>query len=127
VKQLDTAQWFPTLARKDFVIAANLTAPGADDPDVMFYENFKCGTGRNYSDYCDEQADRMVDQQSSELDRAKRLKLVHEIQKKLEADVARPMLGWRKEYFVHWPHVKGLTAHNSLYNWARKQDVWLDR
>ena len=127
VKQLDTTQWFPVLARKDFVIAANLTAPGADDPDVMFYENFKCGTARNYSDYCDEQMDKMIDAQSSELDRAKRLKLVHEIQKKLEADVARPMLGWRKEYFVHWPHVKGLTAHNSLYNWGRKQEVWLDR
>jgi peptide/nickel transport system substrate-binding protein len=127
VKQLDTAQWFPVLARKDFVIAANLTAPGADDPDVMFYENFKCGTARNYSDYCDEQVDKMIDAQSSELDRAKRLKLVAEIQKKLEADVARPMLGWRKEYFVHWPHVKGLTAHNSLYNWGRKQDVWLEK
>jgi peptide/nickel transport system substrate-binding protein len=127
VKQLDTAQWFPVLARKDFVIAANLTAPGADDPDVMFYENFKCGTARNYSDYCDERMDRMIDAQSQELDRAKRLKLVWEIQKKLEADVARPMLGWRKEYFVHWPHVKGLVAHNSLYNWARKQEVWLDR
>jgi peptide/nickel transport system substrate-binding protein len=127
VKQLDTAQWFPTLARKEFLIAANLTAPGADDPDVMFYENFKCGTARNYSDYCDEQTDRMIDAQSQELDRAKRLKLVHEIQKKLEADVARPMLGWRKEYFVHWPYVKGLVAHNSLYNWGRKQDVWLDR
>jgi peptide/nickel transport system substrate-binding protein len=127
VKQLDTAQWFPALARKEFVIAANLTAPGADDPDVMFYENFKCGTARNYSDYCDEQTDRMIDAQSQELDRAKRLKLVHEIQKKLEADVARPMLGWRKEYFVHWPHVKGLVAHNSLYNWGRKQEVWLDR
>jgi peptide/nickel transport system substrate-binding protein len=127
VKQLDTAQWFPTLARKEFVIAANLTAPGADDPDVMFYENFKCGTARNYSDYCDEQTDKMIDAQSQELDRAKRLKLVWEIQKKLEADVARPMLGWRKEYFVHWPHVKGLVAHNSLYNWARMQEVWLDK
>ena len=127
VKQLDTAQWFPALARKEFVIAANLTAPGADDPDVMFYENFKCGTARNYADYCDEQADRMIEAQSQELDRAKRLKLVWEIQKKLEADVARPMLGWRKEYFVHWPHVKGLVAHNSLYNWGRMQDVWLDR
>jgi peptide/nickel transport system substrate-binding protein len=127
VKQLDTAQWFPSLARKEFLIAANLTAPGADDPDVMFYENFKCGTGRNYSDYCDEQADKMFDQQSQELDRAKRLKLVHEIQKKLEADVARPMLGWRKEYFVHWPYVKGLVAHNSLYNWGRQQETWLDK
>ena len=127
VKQLDTAQWFPVLARKDFVIAANLTAPGADDPDVMFYENFKCGTARTYSDYCDEHMDKLIDAQSQELDRAKRLKMVAEIQKKLEADVARPMLGWRKEYFVHWPYVKGLVAHNSLYNWARKQDVWLDR
>jgi peptide/nickel transport system substrate-binding protein len=127
VKQLDTAQWFPSLARREFLIAANLTAPGADDPDVMFYENFKCGTSRNYSDYCDEQVDRMIDQQSQELDRAKRLKLVWEIQKKLEADVARPMLGWRKEYFTHWPHVKNLVSHHSLYNWGRMQDVWLDR
>jgi peptide/nickel transport system substrate-binding protein len=98
-----------------------------DDPDVMFYENFKCGTSRNYTDYCNEQTDRMIDQQSSELDRAKRLKLVADIQKKLEAEVARPMLGWRKEYFVHWPHVKNLVAHHSLYNWHRMQEVWLDR
>jgi len=52
----------------------------------------------------------LIDAQSSELDRAKRLKLVWEIQKKVEADVARPMLGWRKEYFV-----------------ARMQEVWLDK
>ena len=50
-----------------------------------------------------------------------------EIQKKLEADVARPMLGWRKEYFVTWPHVKNLMSHNSLFNWGRMQEVWLDR
>ena len=31
---------------------------------------------------------------------AKRLTLVWEIQRKLEIDVARPMLGWRKEYFA---------------------------
>jgi hypothetical protein len=31
--------------------------------------------------------------------------------------VARPMLGWRKEYF----------KHHSLYNYGRMQDVWLDR
>ena len=30
----------------------------------MFYENFKCGTSRNYSDYCDEQMDKMIDAQS---------------------------------------------------------------
>jgi len=44
--------------------------------------------------------DRLIDLQSQELDRSKRLTLVWEIQRKLEIDVARPMLGWRKEYFA---------------------------
>jgi hypothetical protein len=39
---------------------------------------------------------------SQELDRATRLRLAWEIQRKLEADVARPMFGWRKKYFTVW-------------------------
>jgi peptide/nickel transport system substrate-binding protein len=127
VKQMDSAAWFPALARRDYLIGANLTAGGFDDPDAYFVENYKCGSSRNYSDYCNEETDRLIDQQSQELDRAKRTRLVLDIQRRLEADVARPMLGWRKEYFAHWPHVKNLVPHNSLYNYGRMQDVWLDR
>ena len=127
VKQMDSAAWFPAMARRDFQIAANLTAGGFDDPDAYFVENYKCGSSRNYTDYCNEETDRLIDQQSQELDRAKRLRLVLDIQKRLEADVARPMLGWRKEYFAHYPHVKNLVPHNALYNYGRMQDVWLDR
>ena len=127
LKQLETAAWFPTLSRRDFQIGANLTAGGFDDPDAYLFENYKCGSPRNYTDYCSEEMDRLIDLQSQELDRAKRLKLVWEIQRKLEVDVARPMLGWRNEYFVQWPHVRNLVPHNSLYNYGRMQDVWLDR
>jgi Bacterial extracellular solute-binding proteins, family 5 Middle len=127
LRQVDTAEWFPTLARRDFQIGANLTAGVVDDPDAYFFENYKCGSPRNYTDYCDEQVDRMIDAQSQELDRAKRVKLVWQIQRKLEADVARPMLGWRKEYFTQWPYVKNLVPHNALYNYGRMQDVWLDK
>jgi len=127
LKQLDTAAWFPALSRRDFQIGANLTAGGFDDPDAYLFENYKCGSPRNYTDYCSEEIDRLIDQQSQELDRAKRLKLVADIQRKLEADVARPMLGWRKEYFARWPHVKNLVPHNALYNYGRMQEVWLDR
>jgi peptide/nickel transport system substrate-binding protein len=127
IKQLDTAAWFPALSRRDFQIGANLTAGGFDDPDAYLFENYKCGSPRNYTDYCSEQMDRLIDQQSQELDRAKRLKLVADIQRKLEADVARPMLGWRKEYFARWPHVKNLVPHNALYNYGRMQEVWLDK
>ena len=127
VKQMDSAAWFPALARRDYQIGANLTAGGFDDPDAYFFENYKCGSSRNYSDYCNEETDRLIDQQSQELDRAKRIKLVLEIQRRIEADVARPMLGWRKEYFAHYPHVKNLVPHNALYNYGRMQDVWLDK
>jgi peptide/nickel transport system substrate-binding protein len=127
VKQIETSQFFPALTRRDYLIGANLTAAAVDDPDVYFYENFKCGTARNYTDYCSEQVDRLIDQQSQELDRDKRMKLVWEIQRRLEADVARPMLGWRNEYFTRWPHVRNLVPHHSLYNYGRLQDVWLDK
>jgi peptide/nickel transport system substrate-binding protein len=127
LKQIETAQWFPALARRDYQIGANLTAAGIDDPDAFFYENYRCGSSRNYTDYCSEELDRLIDRQSQELDRSQRLKLVWEIQRKLEADVARPMLGWRKEYFTQWPHVRNLVPHHSLYNYGRMQEVWLDR
>jgi len=127
LKQLDTAAWFPALARREFQIAANLTAGGFDDPDAYLVENYKCGSSRNYTDYCSEAMDRQIDQQSQELDRAKRLKMVADIQRILEAEVARPMLGWRKEYFAQWPYVKNLVPHNALYNYGRMQEVWLDR
>jgi peptide/nickel transport system substrate-binding protein len=127
VKQIETSQFFPTLTRRDYLIGANLTAAAVDDPDVYFYENYKCGTSRNYTDYCSEQVDRLIDQQSQELDRDKRMKIVWEIQRRLEADVARPMLGWRNEYFTQWPYVRNLVPHHSLYNYGRMQDVWLDK
>jgi peptide/nickel transport system substrate-binding protein len=121
-----TSAWFPALARRDYLIGANLTAAAIDDPDVYLYENYRCGTSRNYTDYCSEEMDRLMDQQSQEMDRGKRLQLVWQIQRKLEADVAHPMLGWRHEYFTQWPHVKNLVPHHSLYNYSRMQDVWLD-
>ena len=64
IKQIETSQWFPALARRDYTIAANLTAAAIDDPDVYFYENYKCGTSRNYTDFCSDEVDRLIDLQS---------------------------------------------------------------
>ncbi|HXH84877.1 MAG TPA: ABC transporter substrate-binding protein [Candidatus Tectomicrobia bacterium] len=126
LKQIETAQWHAMATRGDFQIGANLTGLGPDDPDAMFYENYACGSPRNYSAYCNEEVMRMVDQQSQELDPKKRLQLVWAIQKKLEEDAARPILNWRLDYFAHWPHVKNLIPHQSIYNFGRMQEVWRD-
>src|SRR2546423_1192686 len=126
-KQIETSAFFPALARRDYLIGAHLTAAAVDDPDAYFYQHYKCGTSRNYTDYCSQQTGKLIDQQSQELDRDRRIKLVWEIQRRLESDVARPMLGWRNEYFTQWPYVRNLVPHHSLYNYGRMQDVWLDR
>src|SRR5947207_1754233 len=55
---------------------AHLTAAAVDDPDVYFHENYTCGTSRNYTDYCSEQTDKLIDQQSQERDRDRRVRLV---------------------------------------------------
>lgn len=127
LKQIETAQWHATATRGDYQIGANLTGIGPDDPDANFYENYGCGSPRNYSHYCSEEVMRMVEQQSQELDPKKRLQLVWAVQKKLEQDAARPMLAWRIDYFTVWPHVKNLVPHQSIYNFGRMQEVWSNK
>jgi peptide/nickel transport system substrate-binding protein len=127
VRQIETAQWHPLATRKEYIAAPNLTGIGPDDPDANFYENFACGSPRNYSGYCDEQVMKLIDQQSQEQDVKKRLQLVAGIQRKLEEDAARPMIDWRLLYNLQWQHVKNLIPHQSIYNWGRMQEVWLDK
>jgi peptide/nickel transport system substrate-binding protein len=127
LKQIETAQWHAMATRGDFQIGANLTGLGVDDPDANLYENFACGSPRNYSAYCDEPVMKMIDQQSQELDSKKRQAMVIAIQKKLEEDAARPLLDHRIDYFTVWPHVKNLIPHHNIFNFARMQEVWSDK
>jgi peptide/nickel transport system substrate-binding protein len=125
--QVESAVWFAKLTRGEYELGANLTGIGADDPDANFYENYVCGSPRNYSQYCNADVDRMINEQSQMLDQVKRRRLVAEIQRKLELDGARPILGWDNDFYAMWPYVRNLVPHQSVYSYARFQEVWLDR
>jgi peptide/nickel transport system substrate-binding protein len=128
LEQIETGVWHPKMTRLEYQVALNLTGVGVDDPDAQLFENYRCGSQRNFSGYCSEEIDRLMVEQSQTLDRVKRLALVNEIDRKLQADGARPILGWAKQHYVLWPHVKGWVVHeNSIYNVSRRQDVWLDK
>ena len=75
--------------------------------------------------YCHEQVMKLIDQPSQELDQKKRLALVQQVLRKLEAEAARPMMGWRFDYHAQWPYVKNLVPHH--YPYGRMQEVWLDK
>ncbi len=125
---VETANWFSKVARKDYAVGMNLTGNAVDDPDQSFYENYACGSERNYTRYCNKDLEKLFDQQSAEHDLDKRKKLVWEIDKKLQEDVARPIIYYARDGTCWQPYVKGLTVMvNSAYNGYRYEDVWLDK
>ena len=126
VKQVETSLWEPQKIRRDFTFGSDRTSMEPDDPDATFYEHYACGSPRAYSGYCDPELTKLIEQQSQELDRAKRLVLVQAIQRKLAEAAVSPILCWRLDYFTMWPYVKNLVPHHSIYGWGRLQDVWLD-
>ena len=125
---VETANWFSKVARKDYALGLNLTGNAVDDPDQSFYENYSCNSERNYTNYCNKDIEKLFDQQSQETDVAKRKKLVWEIDKKLQEDVARPIIFHGRQGSCWQPYVKGITIMvNSSYNGYRYEDVWLDK
>jgi len=125
---IDTTQWYPMLLRKDYKIGVNITETAVDDPDPAFYENYVCGAQRNYTGYCNAEVDKLVDRQSAESDLEKRKRLVWEIERKLAADDARPILFYLQAANCWKSQIKGLIVMaNSIYNGNRFEDVRLDK
>jgi peptide/nickel transport system substrate-binding protein len=125
---VDTTQWYPKIMRKDFAVVLQVTESGVDDPDQAFYENYVCGSDRNYSGYCNPELDKLVDQQSTEANQDKRKKLVWQIERILADDAVRPVIFYSRGGTCKQPWVKGLTIMvNSIYNGWRFEDVWLDK
>ncbi len=127
IEQIETGVWHAKMTRREFELAVDQTGIGPDDPDARFFEGFKCASPRNYSAYCNKEVDAMIDKQSEIIEQKKRLDLVHEIDKRLQLDGARFMLGHSKEYALMQPYVKNLVPHQSVYNYGRMQEVWLDK
>jgi peptide/nickel transport system substrate-binding protein len=128
LEPVETANWFPKVIRKDYTIGVNVSETAVDDPDQMFYENYACGSDRNYTGFCDKEVDARIERQSSEADPEKRRQLVWEIERALARDASRPIIFYTRVATCWHPRVKGLTiVANSVFNGWRFEDEWLDR
>jgi len=128
LEPVDTTNWYPKLLKKDYTVGLNFSETGVDDPDQQFYENYVCGSDRNYTGYCNPEVDKLVEQQSMQADPEKRKKIVWEIERKLVEDVARPVIFYPRGATCRKPELKGLTIMvNGIYNGWRYEDAWLDR
>ena len=125
---IETAVYYNRVFKKEYLIGINQTGSGVDDPDQHFYENYGCGSLRNYTGYCNPELEKLFEKQMTLSDMEQRKKLVWEIDRLLQEDVARPIIYHNKTAGCWQPHVKGyMLMVNSIYNGARMEDVWMDK
>jgi peptide/nickel transport system substrate-binding protein len=128
LEPIDTANWFPRVIRKDYTVGVTVSEGGLDEPDQKFYETYVCGADRNYTGYCNDETDQLIDRQSMEANADRRRKLVWEVERKLAEDASRPVLLYSRFATCMQPRLKGLTTMtNSRFNGWRMEDVWLDK
>ena len=128
LENIETSNWHAKVARKDYQIGLNLTGIGVDDPDANLYENYSCGSQRNYTGYCNQDMEKLFAKQSMMSDQEARKRLVWEIDKKLQEDAARPMIFHNVAATCWQPYVKNFSVMvNSVYNGWRMEDVWLEK
>src|SRR5947209_2436224 len=125
---VDTPQWYPKVMRKDYTVGVTVGENGLDDPDQQFYENYACGSERNYTGYCSPEVDQLIDRQSMEPDPGKRKQIVWDIEKRLAEDSARPIIFYPVSGACWQPQFHGHTMMiNGNYNGWRLEDAWLDK
>src|SRR5215213_4697313 len=128
LETIETTNWQAKVTRKDYTIGMNNTGSAVDDPDQQFFENYACGSPRNYNAYCNPELDKKFVEQSIMADQEQRRKLVWEIDRRLQEDGARPIVFHARGATCMQPYVKGVTIMvNSIYNGWRFEDAWLDK
>jgi len=128
IDPVDTPIYYNRVFKKDYSIGLNLTGSSLDDPDQNFFENYACGSLRNYTNYCNPEMEKAFVAQSLESDFTKRRQMVWDIERRLAEDVVRPVIYHDVGAGCWHPYVHNVTIMvNSIYNGWRWEDVWMDK
>lgn len=125
---LESSLWFSTMARNNFSLSINTYGAAVDDSDVVFYENYACGSQRNYSNICDRGLPAKIDAQSAVTDPVRRHELVQQLDVEIQKEGLLPVLSYTVGGMCWQPVVQGYTpSSNGNFNNFRMEDVWLKR
>jgi peptide/nickel transport system substrate-binding protein len=124
---IDSTRYYPKIMRQEFTVGLNLQTSGPD-PDPILDLFYGCGSSINWDGYCNKEVDQLIEQQSIEGDAARRKQILWQIERKLAEEDVRPIIFYADRGSCKRPDVKGdLVNSNSIFDAARREDVWLDR
>ena len=127
LESIDSTRYYPKIMRQEYTVGLNLQTSGPD-PDPILDLFYGCGSSLNWDHYCNEEVDKLITAQSIEGDPARRKAIVWQIERKLAEDDARPIIFYADGGTCMRQYVKGQTVMvNSIFDGARREDVWLDK
>ena len=121
---IDTSRYFPKIMRKEFTVSLNLQTSGPEALE-LFYGS---GSSLNWDGYSSPEVDKLLAEQSEAADEAQRKQILWQIERKLAADFARPIIFYNRVASCWQPYVKNMTLMvNSIFTGNRREDIWLDK
>jgi len=124
---IDTTRYYPRIMRQEYTVGLNLQTSGPN-PDPILDLFYGCGSSVNWDGYCNHDVDKLIEQQSMEGDPARRKQILWQIERKLAEEDARTIIFYADGGGCMRPYVKGqVVMVNSIFNWFRREDVWLDK
>ncbi len=121
----ESATWYKSLRTRNYTLAVRPAGSQGDgDPDQVMVA-FTTGASANFSKLSIPAVDRLFQQQKVELDEAKRIKLVQEMQKVLLRDMwFMPVLWWTR-IELRSARIRNYEPHHSHHMNRRFEDMWL--
>ncbi|MBV9586890.1 MAG: peptide ABC transporter substrate-binding protein, partial [Alphaproteobacteria bacterium] len=124
---IDSTRYYPKIMRQEYTVGLNLQTSGPD-PDPTLDLFYGCGSSVNWDGYCNKDVDRLIEQQSMEGDAGRRKQILWQIERKLAEDDVRPIIFYADRGSCRRPDVKNeIVNSNSIFDGARREDVWLDK
>jgi peptide/nickel transport system substrate-binding protein len=91
LEAIDTTRYYPKIMRQEYTVGLNLQTSGPD-PDPILDLFYGCGSSLNWDGYCNHDVDKLIEQQSTEGDPARRKQILWDIERKLAEEDARPII-----------------------------------
>ncbi len=125
--QQETAKYLADLRALNYDASVDFACDFIDDPDVQLAKFVSSDVNAaNYGGYIDRQLDLMFFQQSRTANKATRLQVVHQFEKRLLADQAYVMyVLWWQRIVPHWKKLQGYKATTNHYVEPDMAEYWL--
>jgi peptide/nickel transport system substrate-binding protein len=127
LEAIDSTRYYPKIMRQEYTVGLNLQTSGPDpDPNLDLF--YGCGSSINWDQYCNKEVDQLIEQQSMEGDPTRRKQILWQIERKLAEQDVRPIIFYADRGSCRRPYVKNeIVNSNSIFDGARREDVWLDK